>query len=591
MEQIFSTTSFTVNQLIEKIDTGELGLPELQRPFVWQNTKVRDLFDSMLCGYPVGYLMFWECPYLEKKKVIGMDSREDADPKDVIIDGQQRLTSLYAVMKGKKVIDANYREREIIISFCPLTNKFEVGTVVIQRSPVWIYNISDLLMGSSSYSYINQFAARLSEVRQVTDEERDLISQNIEAVFHLKEYSFPVFRIKANADEEAVSQVFVRINSEGTNLTENDFILTLLSVHWAEGRNEIEHFCRESLTPSSGVTSYNSIGIKIQPKHIIRTVMAYAFNRARLDYCYKLLRGSDFDHKRVISTEIMRKNFDTLKSRLPEVMDINNWHEFLKAVINAGYLYDTAILSKNALYYTYSMYLIAKYRFNAPYHINSALTSLWFFCAECVSLYSGSTDAIAESHLNAIKNLSSLEDYRRFIVSRLENRMTNDYFNITLPGSDGLAVSGSGNSAWYAYVASLNVLGTSALFSRNNIPASKLFESGSDGTRKALEKHHLFPRSYLKEQGYPDTQTNQMANYAYIGWHDNAKILDNPPDQYYPIICRGMTHSEIMQMEDENALPHGWEKMNYDEFLVQRRKLMAQIIRRAFELLKDRAKT
>ena len=102
MQQIFSNTTLTVNQLIEKIDTGELGLPELQRPFIWKDSKVRDLFDSMMCGYPIGYLMLWECPTLEKKKTIGTDTHNYESPKQVIIDGQQRLTSLYAVMKGKK---------------------------------------------------------------------------------------------------------------------------------------------------------------------------------------------------------------------------------------------------------------------------------------------------------------------------------------------------------------------------------------------------------------------------------------------------------------------------------------------------------
>ena len=106
MPEIFSNTTLTVNQLIEKIDTGELGLPELQRPFIWKDSKVRDLFDSMMRGYPIGYLMLWECPSLDKKKSIGVDAHSYDSPKEVIIDGQQRLTSLYAVMKGKKVINS-----------------------------------------------------------------------------------------------------------------------------------------------------------------------------------------------------------------------------------------------------------------------------------------------------------------------------------------------------------------------------------------------------------------------------------------------------------------------------------------------------
>lgn len=115
MQQIFSNTTLTVNQLIEKIDTGELGLPELQRPFIWKDSKVRDLFDSMMRGYPIGYLMLWECPSLDKKKSIGVDAHSYDSPKEVIIDGQQRLTSLYAVMKGKKVINSKFDEKSIIV--------------------------------------------------------------------------------------------------------------------------------------------------------------------------------------------------------------------------------------------------------------------------------------------------------------------------------------------------------------------------------------------------------------------------------------------------------------------------------------------
>ena len=144
MQQIFSNTTLTVNQLIEKIDTGELGLPELQRPFIWKDSKVRDLFDSMMCGYPIGYLMLWECPTLEKKKTIGTDTHNYESPKQVIIDGQQRLTSLYAVMKGKKVINSKYDEKSIVISYCPVKNKFEVGYQATKKDPEWIYNISEV---------------------------------------------------------------------------------------------------------------------------------------------------------------------------------------------------------------------------------------------------------------------------------------------------------------------------------------------------------------------------------------------------------------------------------------------------------------
>lgn len=591
MEQIFSNTTLTVNQLIEKIDTGELGLPELQRPFIWKDSKVRDLFDSLMRGYPIGYLMLWECPSLEKKKSIGVDLHSYDSPKEVIIDGQQRLTSLYAVMKGKKVINSKFDEKSIIISYNPLQDKFEVGYQATKKDPEWIYNISDVYTTSSSFKFINSFIKRLSEYREckggvLTEAEQDTISENINAIVNLKNHTLPVFDIKANAEEEDVSEIFVRVNSGGVSLKQNDFILTLLSLYWDEGRKEIEEFSKESTFPTKGkTTSYNQI-TTVAAQDLIRVVMAYAFDRARLKYGYKLLRGADFDKRGAVDGELRIQRFDTLKDKLPDVLDVHSWHEFLKANMNAGYLSGDLILSGNAIFYSYAFYLIAKHRFHASYNENMHLTSLWFFYASLVSLYTGSFESTVESHLNSIKDLSTLKEYKDFILSRVNERLTNDYFDITLVGSEGLAVSGKGNNAWNAYVAALNIMDAKILFSKSNLLVSKLFEPGTDGNRKSLEKHHLFPKAHMKAQGYTDAKINQMANYAFIDWKDNMDILDDAPSVYYPIVCEGRSDEEILRMEEENALPHGWENMPYEDFLVERRKLMAAKIKQAFDLLK-----
>lgn len=592
MQQIFSNTTLTVNQLIEKIDTGELGLPELQRPFIWKDAKVRDLFDSMMRGYPIGYLMLWECPILGKKKSIGVDEHSYESPKEVIIDGQQRLTSLYAVMKGKKVVNSTYVEKAIVISYCPLQDKFEVGYQATKRDPEWIYNISEIFTSTSTYKFINNFIKRLEEYREtkgggLTDDEKDTISENINSVVNLKQHTLPVFDIKSNAEEEDVSEIFVRVNSSGVSLKQNDFILTLLSLYWDEGRKAIEQFSKESTYSTNGtVTSCNQI-TEVSAQDIIRVVMAYAFDRARLKYGYKLLRGADFDKKGVVDEELRNQRFDLLKEKLPDVINVHNWHEFLKAIMNAGYLSGDLILSGNAIYYSYAFYLIAKYRFNASDNENMHLTSLWFYYASLISLYTGSFESTVENHLNSIKTLVTLNEYKQFILSRVNERLTNDYFDITLVGSDGLAVSGRGNNAWNAYVAALNILNANILFSKSNLLVSKLFEPGTDGNRKSLEKHHLFPKAYLKSQGYPDSRINQMANYAFIDWKDNMEILDAAPYVYYPVVCQGRSEEAIKKMEEENALPHGWETMAYEDFLIERRKLMAAKIKEAFDILKN----
>ena len=594
MPEIFSNTTLTVNQLIEKIDTGELGLPELQRPFIWKDSKVRDLFDSMMRGYPIGYLMLWECPSLDKKKSIGVDAHSYDSPKEVIIDGQQRLTSLYAVMKGKKVINSKFDEKSIVISYCPLQNKFEVGYQATKNDPEWIYNISDLFTSTNTFKFIGDFIKKLGDYRstkgsELTDEEQGLIADRINSVVNLKSHTLPVFDIKSTAEEEDVSEIFVRVNSGGVSLKQNDFILTLLSLYWDDGRREIEQFSKDSTAPAKGkTTSYNQL-TTVSAQDVIRVVMAYAFDRARLKYGYKLLRGADFDKKGAVDDNLRVQRFNTLKEKLPDVLDVHSWHEFIKAIMNAGYLSGDLILSGNAIFYTYALYLIAKHRFNASYNENMHLTSLWFFYASLISLYTGSFESTVENHLNTIKRLKTLDEYKEFILSRVNERLTNDYFDITLGGSEGLAVSGRGNNAWNAYVASLNIMNAKILFSKSNLLVSKLFEPGTDGNRKSLEKHHLFPKAYLKSQGYSDAKINQMANYAFIDWKDNMDILDDAPSVYYPIVCAGLSDEQIRVMEEENALPHGWENMDYEDFLIERRKLMAAKIKAAFEILKKAA--
>ncbi|WP_022868795.1 hypothetical protein [Schaalia vaccimaxillae] len=295
-------------------------------------------------------------------------------------------------------------------------------------------------------------------------------------------------------------------------------------------------------------TSYNQI-TTVSAQEVIRVVMAYAFDRARLKYGYKVLRGADFDRRGAVDDELRTQRFDTLKTKLPDVLDVHSWHEFLKAIMNAGYLFGDLILSSNAIFYSYAFYLTAKHRFHASYNENMHLTSLWFFYASLISLYTGSFESTVEGHLNSIKGLSSLEEYKQFILSRVNERPTNDYFDITLLGSEGLAVSGRGNNAWNAYVASLNIMDAKILFSKSNLLVSKLFEPGTDGNRKSLEKHHLFPKAYLKSLGYSDSKINQMPNYAFIDWKDNMDILDDAPSVYYLIVCEGKSEAEILRME------------------------------------------
>lgn len=127
-KELFNPINRRIGDLLTDIQMGRIGLPDLQRPFVWKDNKVRELLDSMLKGFPIGFIMLWESPAeFENKRQIGSNDKTFSVPKDLIIDGQQRLTALLAAIKGVKIKDVNYKERNIKISYHPLKREFAYG--------------------------------------------------------------------------------------------------------------------------------------------------------------------------------------------------------------------------------------------------------------------------------------------------------------------------------------------------------------------------------------------------------------------------------------------------------------------------------
>ena len=158
LKTCFKKVDYDLSGLLHYIDIGDIGLPDIQRPFVWSNAKVRDLFDSMYRGFPVGYLLFWENGTGNGAKPIGLGGKQHAVPSRLIVDGQQRLTSLFAVFRGKRVLDEDYRERQIEVAFRPRDGKFEVADAAIRKDPEWIPNISALwASGKPSYQMVKSF--------------------------------------------------------------------------------------------------------------------------------------------------------------------------------------------------------------------------------------------------------------------------------------------------------------------------------------------------------------------------------------------------------------------------------------------------
>ncbi|MBU0760943.1 MAG: DUF262 domain-containing protein [Nanoarchaeota archaeon] len=356
-----------------ELHLGDLGLPDLQRPFVWKNSKVRDLFDSVYRGYPIGSYLLWRTGSLNSKShQMGVEKKEHSEPNLLIIDGQQRLTALYSVFRDKFVKDELYQDRKIVISFNPVTEEFKVADASTERNLEFINNISDLFTKSSTRIFINNYLSELNTHKELLKQKReeiikkisnkdnlnqaeiviiidkiksksviseedniiiekigneeeietlsenqyslieqalkkedifddDLISNRIEKLYNLKNYPFNALEIVPDINEEQVAEIFTRINSKGTVLKQADFILTLLSVFWEEGRKQIDAFCKSCLVQpdkKEKESPFNYI-IEAMPNDIIRTIAGIGFNRGKMKDVYAILTGRDFLTKRV----------------------------------------------------------------------------------------------------------------------------------------------------------------------------------------------------------------------------------------------------------------------------------------------------
>ena len=585
-KMLFTPIPRVLNELIMEIENGKLGLPELQRGYVWKPKQVRDLLDSMMKGYPIGYLMIWDSPENNDKSTqIGTDTKAFSSPKSLIVDGQQRLASLFAVMRGKKIVDEKFNEKPITISFNPLTRSFEVGDNATKRAAEWIYNISEVFLNSSnSFEFITEKVKTISDNREkagsVLDSvERQLIQQNIMDLLSLEDYSVPTLEISGNTDEESVADIFVRVNSRGKSLGQDDFILTLISVYWQEGRQKIEDFCRAAKIPVPG-TAYNYL-FQPSPTHIVRVAMSFGFNRARLQYAYMLLRGRDFE-KGVYSNDLRIEQFEKLKLVLDKVLNVQVWKDFIKCVEAAGFVSKILISSENALVYSYAMYLIGKYSYGVDESALRKLIAKWFFMASLTRYYTDSPETDTESDLADLRGVKTSGEYVALLENKISAKFTHDYFEITLPND--LANSAPRNPSWFGYCAALNILGVAVLFS--TIPTRELFDPTANGTKNALERHHLFPKAYLASIGIVDDRDrNQAANFAFIEWSDNIEILDTSPAVYMKDQLKKIPDDEKSDIYANHALPDGWESMNYFDFLIKRRALMANVIKKGYERL------
>lgn len=589
----YSVNNYTVETLLSDIKSGNIAIPEMQRPFVWDSSKVRDLVDSLYKGFPVGYIIVWQNPDVKLKdgtKSIG---------KKVLIDGQQRITAMAAAIVGQEVLDDHYKWKRIAIAFNPLEEKFEVANNAILKSAKWIPDIAPVLEPAfDSFSFVMEYCQK--------NEIEDQMPQVNKIINHLRSIqnnSLGVITLDSRLDIDSVTDIFIRINSKGVVLSQADFAMSKISSNETYGgnitRKTIDYFCHLLESPEDlkdiknndrafaalpefdaikWAASKNDPIYKTSYTDILRVAFTYKFKRGRLADLVSLLSGRDFE-TREFKVEIEEDSFAQLHEAVLQAVNQTNYERYLMIVRSAGIVRKSLVRSQNVLNFGYALYLALRER-KIDSNTIEKIVRRWI----ALSILTGRYSASPESSFDYdIKRFFAYDDPMEYLKLTEAGELSDAFWDVNLVQRLNTSVASSPYFNMYL-VAQVKAHDRGFLFAQ--VDVESMLENRGD-------IHHLFPKNYLTKHSIPQAQYNQIANYVFLQQEINIKIGDKAPDAYmkevYEQCCTKQPVYGCITDEDElrrnltqNCIPDGFESMSigdYDRFLEERRKLMAQKIR------------
>lgn len=369
--QKYSVNQHLIETILAWVNSGEIAIPEIQRPFVWDASKVRDLMDSLYQGYPIGYIIAWRNPNIRLK------DGSTSEGKKILIDGQQRITALTAAILGQYIIDKTYKRVKIKIAFNPLSEKFEVQNPAILKDKTWLHDISEVVSGSV-IKVIKEY------IKLNPDVDEDKVEQTITKLINIPKKQIGLIELASDLDIETVTEIFIRINSKGVVLSQADFVMSKISSNTEYGGNAlrkmIDYFCHLSIAPEfhkhiedndkdfSQTDLYSKIKwLKAEKEDLydpdyndlIRVAFTSQFNRGKLSDLVSLLSGRNFE-TRTFETEIAEQSFEKLKNGIINFTNETNFKRFLMIIKSAGFIDNKLVRSQNTLNFAYILYLKLK---------------------------------------------------------------------------------------------------------------------------------------------------------------------------------------------------------------------------------------
>lgn len=592
----YEVNNSSIDGILSFIKNGEIAIPEIQRPFVWDSSKVRDLIDSLYKGYPVGYIITWKNPDVKLK------DGTFALGKKVLIDGQQRITALTAAIVGQEVVGSDYRKKRIKIAFNPREEKFEVSNPAIEKDSIWISDISKIFTNDfNTFSYIFKYCSE----NNISDmEEQSKLANTITNLIAIKNNNLGIIDLSHKLDIETVTEIFIRINSKGVVLSQADFAMSKISSNEVYGgntiRKTIDYFChlaknpvdyvaiRENDTEYCNKDDFNKIKWIAKENEdlyspsytdVLRVAFTYKFNRGKLADLVSLLSGRDFE-TREYKDEIAEESFKLLHEGVLDFVNETNYKRFIMIIKSSGIIDSSLIRSQNVLNFAYTLYLTLKAKGIQPNKIEN-LVRRWLVLSILTGRYSSSPESAFDYD---IKRMVEADDIELYIKHVEDGELSDAFWNNILVTKLNTSVT---SSPYFNVYLMAQIRNGDRGFLSSHIDVKTLIEGRGD-------VHHIFPKKYLQKNGLNNRgQYNQIANYVYMQSEINIRISDKSPDKYFNELIEQCNNGEIKygginnidelnNNLNENCIPREVFNMNidnYNEFLELRRRLMAEKIK------------
>jgi hypothetical protein len=595
--QRYSVTPHPIETLLTWVKSGEIAIPEIQRPFVWEATKVRNLLDSLYRGYPVGYLIAWRNPTVKLK-----DGTPSAG-KRILIDGQQRVTALMAALLGREVLTKDYETVRIRIAFHPQEERFEVANPAIRKDVAWIEDVAEVFSPEAS---LTELTDDYTERNPSADRKR--VSRVLEKLRKIINNHVGVIELADDLDIETVTEIFIRVNSAGTELSQADFAMSKIAVNETYGgnllRKAIDYFCHLAVAPEflsrieKGDKAFAAseflpqmIWLKdtnddiYDPTYtdMLRVAFTSEFGRGKLQDLVALLSGRNFETKQ-FEEAIAEESFGKLKKGIVSFINKTHFDRLTMILRSAGFVTSDLIGGRNAVNFAYILYLRGRAD-GMPAAALERLVRRWYAMSILRGRYTGSPETAFDFDIRQIEARGPAS----YAESVIQNELPDSFWTGMLPQ---LMDTSSGQSPYFlAYQAAQVKLGDKGFLSRDITVLDLLMNH--------CDVHHVFPKKHLKDQGLARGRYNQIANFVLAQSEINIAIGDKPPEKYFAELadqCNGgkskyggITDTDEMRANLRmSCVPDTMIEGKvpaYDVFLDERRKLMSQKIKTWFEAL------